>query len=92
MGSNQPGNLAADPAFADPLTQLRSSLDQWIVETVDKGAIDERTTVDLDAVMREKWKSYANAMKKRGLAADTSDEDYLEWWKSELAVPESVSP
>ena len=84
-------NLSADPAFADQLAELRSSLDQWIVETVDMGAIDESTTVDLDAVMREKWKSYANVMKKRGLAAETSDEDYLDWWRSELAVPESAS-
>ncbi|MGB7343957.1 MAG: sulfatase [Pirellulaceae bacterium] len=79
-------NLASDPDHADRLAEMRAELEKWIVQTGDKGAIDESLTVELNALKAEKWKWYANTMKKRGLDPDLSDRDYLNWWKTELGV------
>ncbi len=79
-------NLAADPAFAGKLAELRGSLDRWIEETGDLGSVDEGLTVDLDALMESKRKSYEKSMKSRGLDPDLSDRDYLDWWEKELGV------
>ncbi len=79
-------NLATDPAFAESLGKLSTALDNWIEETGDLGAVDESLTVDLDAVMDEKWDSYEKRMRSRGLTGETTDREYLEWWKKELGV------
>lgn len=79
-------NLAFDPAHSVTLAELRESVQNWIVESNDQGAIDESKTVDFDALMEEKWKYYSNTMKKRGLDPNLSDRDYLNWWKKELGV------
>ena len=79
-------NLADDPKFAEKLAELRDTVDQWIAETGDKGAIDEAETVDLDAVKKEKWTWYEKSMRKRGLDPALSDREYLNWWKKELGV------
>ncbi len=83
---NEMNNLAGDPKFADKLAELRGDVNSWIKETNDLGAVDESLTVDLDKVMAEKWKSYEKKMKSRGLEADVSDRDYLDWWEKELGV------
>lgn len=83
---NEMENLAADPDFADVLKQFRSDLDDWIEETGDLGAVDETLTVDLDAVLEEKWKTYEKKMKSRGLSGDVSNREYLDWWEKELGV------
>ena len=79
-------NLATDPAYADKLAELRAAVDSWIEESNDLGAGDESQTVDLEKVMAEKWKSYENRMKSRGLSGDTPDREYLDWWEEELGV------
>ena len=61
-------------------------MESWILESVDLGAVDESETVDLDAVMEEKWQSYEKKMRSRGLDPKTSDREYLNWWESELGV------
>ena len=79
-------NLAADPAYARQLAEMRGAVDQWIEETGDKGAINEGETVDLETLMQEKWKYYEKAMERRGLDPNLSDHAYLNWWKKELGV------
>ena len=79
-------NLAADPGYAEKLIELRKSVETWIEESHDLGAVDESLTVDLDKVMEEKWQSYDRKMNSRGLSADISDRDYLDWWERELGV------
>ncbi len=79
-------NLAADPKHEDQLAKMRDAVNDWIVETGDKGAIDESETVDLEAVMAEKWKWYEKTMRGRGLDPDLSDREYLNWLKKDLGV------
>ena len=79
-------NLAADPAYAEKLAELSTAVDTWIEESGDPGAVDESLTVDLEAVMKEKWDAYERNMKKRGLSGDTPDREYLDWWAQELGL------
>ncbi|MDF1659458.1 MAG: sulfatase [Verrucomicrobiales bacterium] len=78
-------NLADDPAFSEQLSALSNAVDTWIEESGDLGAVDESLTVDLEAVMAEKWASYEKRMKSRGLSGETSNREYLDWWEKELA-------
>ena len=57
-----------------------------IAETGDTGAIDESQTVDMDALMKSKWKYYTSSMKRRELDPELSDREYLQWWQKELGV------
>lgn len=82
-------NLAGAPAHADRLAKMRGEVEQWIEETNDQGAIDERLTVDLDAVLAEKWAWYEKTMRKRGLDPNLSNRAYLDWWEQELLSPET---
>ena len=79
-------NLAASPAYAEKLVELRNAVNQWIESTGDLGAIDEGESVDLDALKKSKWKSYEKTMKRRGLDPRLSDRAYLNWWKKELGI------
>lgn len=79
-------NLAADPAYADKLGELRTAVDDWVRQTGDLGAVDESQTVDLDKLISEKWHWYAQTMKSRGLAPDVPDREYLEWWQQQLGL------
>ena len=79
-------NLAADPTHAKTLAELRGKIDKWIIDTKDQGTIDESKTVDMKELMAGKRKYYENAMKKRDLNPDLSDEVYLKWWEKELQV------
>tara|TARA_R110002049_G_scaffold285698_1_gene466672 strand:- start:44931 stop:46370 length:1440 start_codon:yes stop_codon:yes gene_type:complete len=80
-------NLASDPQYESTLRTLRAKVDQWIVDTGDKGAIDESESVDLEALMQSKRKSYYEKnMSKRGLDPNLSNQEYLEWWEQELGI------
>ncbi|MEM7697313.1 MAG: sulfatase, partial [Verrucomicrobiota bacterium] len=79
-------NLAADPEYAATLREMRAALSDWLQQTDDRGAVDENLTVDLEAVMTEKWGAFERRMKSRGLTAETSDQQYLDWWEQELGV------
>ncbi len=83
---NEMNNLADDPAYTETLVKLRGAVETWIKESHDLGAVDEGKTVDLKAVMEEKWKTYERKMKSRGLSAEVSNRAYLEWWEKELGV------
>lgn len=85
---NEMNNLASAPAFAVKLEELRADVNRWIEESNDLGAVDESLTVDLEKVMEEKWNTYDRNMKKRGLSADVSDREFLDWWIKELRVEE----
>ena len=41
---HQINNLASDPAYADALKDMRKTLDTWIVESGDKGQVEETET------------------------------------------------
>lgn len=89
---NEMKNLASNPEHAATLEKFRAEIDDWIVETGDLGAIDEGLTVDLDKVMKEKWETYSRNMKKRGLSADVSDRDYLDWWEHQMGITNTAAP
>lgn len=80
-------NLADSSDHQATLERLRQSLDNWMEETNDQGAQDESLVVDMDALMAEKRQWYERTMKRRGLPADISDRDYLDWWKQQLQTP-----
>lgn len=79
-------NLAGDPNYSNQLKSFRRKIDNWVIETNDQGAIDESLTVDMDALTASKWKWFESTMKKRGLPAETSDDDYLAWWEQQLQI------
>ena len=79
-------NLSGDSDFQPKLVEMQSRLDRWIVETNDKGRLDESLTVDIGALKEEKWKSFERKMKSRGLDPNLSDRAYLAWWKEELGT------
>ncbi len=79
-------NLASDPKFKNKLEELRKTLKVWVLETGDRGEMDENKTVDLKKVMVEKKKYYERTMKRRGLNPNLSDADYLKWWEGELGI------
>jgi uncharacterized sulfatase len=80
-------NLVNDVKYAAKLEELRDQLATWIKDSGDQGAIDEGETVDLAALMREKWKYYEKSMQRRNLDPGLSDRAYLNWWKKELGTP-----
>ena len=77
-------NLATKPEYQSQLQQLRRALDAWILQTHDQGAVDESETVEMDALMMEKWRYYEKNMQRRGLDPLLSDGDYLRWWEEQL--------
>lgn len=79
-------NLATDPNHSGQLNRMRATLDDWIEQTGDKGAIDEGLTVDMDKLRAGKWAWFEKTMRSRGLNSDSSNDDYLQWWKSQLGV------
>ena len=79
-------NLADNPDYAEKLAELREMVNDWIAETGDTGAIDESQTVDMEELMKSKWKYYTNSMKRRGLDPGLSEREYLQWWQNELRV------
>ena len=63
--------------------ELRAALDQWIVETDDKGEIPESEEVT------KYWdenahKQYVKRMESRGSKMALNSEEYLAWWEKRL--------
>ena len=79
-------NLATTKEYANVLRTMRRALSEW----QDKYDFDydqpEMSAEELRKLIASKRKWYRNTMKKRGLAADTSDEQYLAWWQKELKL------
>lgn len=76
-------NLAGNAKYRKKLRELRDELDRWIIETNDMGQRPE------DEKIAQYWNTYhskrhRSAMQKRGLGADYSDEEYLQWWRKRL--------
>ena len=76
-------NIADDPRYENILVELRAALDQWVVETGDKGEVPESEEVT------KYWdenahKQYVEKMESRGFNADFSSEEYLAWWEKRL--------
>jgi len=80
-------NLARNPEHQEILTKMREELNRWIKDTGDMGEISEAkdTVAHEQARMQKKHEA---TMKKRGLSARISDEDYLKWWEEKLLATE----
>jgi len=80
-------NLAKSSEHQEILTKMREELNRWIKDTGDMGQIPEAR----DTVAREQarmQKKHEATMKKRGLSARISDENYLKWWEEKLLAIE----
>ncbi|MCH8289959.1 sulfatase [Candidatus Poribacteria bacterium] len=78
-------NLVEDEECEAVRNELRSRLDQWIIETGDMGEIPEGAEVvaywdNQMAGQFEKW------MENKGLSSDITDEEYLAWWEQKLTT------
>jgi uncharacterized sulfatase len=76
-------NLASEPAYHRILKELAGELDRWMLETADMGRIAE------DKEVTEYWKREAAArykrdMKIKGLLAESSPEEHLQWWEEQF--------
>lgn len=81
-------NLASDPAHAETLAELRGKLETWLAETGDQGAEPEGDAAFFEELLANSRRYYENGMKRKKLAPDISDRDYLEWWERELGIKE----
>jgi N-sulfoglucosamine sulfohydrolase len=76
-------NLANDPAHAATLRDLRAMLDRWMKDTVDRGGTPE-TNPTLETVVNQTRKTtYEKPLKARGLSAQPTDAQMIEWWEKE---------
>ncbi len=71
-------NLVDDPGHKDILAKLRSKLDTWL-EEADRGTYpeDPEEITYWESFMK---KNFEIRMKRRGLATDISDEEFLKYW------------
>jgi hypothetical protein len=76
-------NLAEDRKLRGVLRAHGRQLDKWITSTQDRGEQPEDPQV-VAYWQKDMTESYKNQMEKRGLSADTSDEEYLKWWEKKL--------
>ncbi|MBN1126597.1 MAG: sulfatase [Sedimentisphaerales bacterium] len=76
-------NLAEDPKYTHVLRELRDRLETWIIETDDKGRFPEPQEVQeyWDTYMTQQYEGW---MKRKGLSAAVSDEEYLAWWEKKM--------
>ena len=76
-------NLAADPAHAKTLAELRAKLDAWMAQTSDQGGVPE-TQPALEEIIRQTRKAtWERPLKKRGLPNPPSDPQMIDWWLKE---------
>ena len=76
-------NLAADPEHKQTLEKLRGILDKWIHQTADQGGIPEDPQIGVRAY-KDVQQYYEPEQKKRGLSANASPAEYLEYWQKTL--------
>ena len=79
-------SLAAVPAYADTLALLRQRLNTWLAQT-DRGTYPEapEEIAYAEQLMEDRFQQN---MAREGLAADLSDEAFLQWWKEQLGIVE----
>ncbi|MDW7694283.1 sulfatase [Flammeovirgaceae bacterium SG7u.111] len=76
-------NLAEDSAYAEKMVEMRAQLDIWLEES-DKGKYPEAPK-EIEFAQQHAKEFFPIQMKnKRGLAADISDEEFLEYWEKVL--------
>ncbi len=79
-------NLVNDPKHQATLSQMRERLDQWL-EEADKGKYPE-DPAEIKYAEDLMKKRFVQQMKKKGLQADTPDEEFLEYWEKVLTPTE----
>jgi uncharacterized sulfatase len=75
--------LADDRKLRSVLRQHSRKLDEWIKSTKDQGEQPEDPQV-VAYWQDDMAKSYLEEMKRRNLAPEISDEEYLKWWEKKL--------
>lgn len=73
-------NLAADPAHAATLSELRTRLDHWIAETGDEGGTPETNPTLEQIILQTRKATWERPIKQRGLPNPPSDQDMIDWW------------
>ncbi len=76
-------NLADDRKLRGVLREHSRKLDEWIKSTKDQGEQPEDPQV-VAYWQDDMAKAYLEEMKKRNLAPEISDEEYLKWWEKKL--------
>jgi uncharacterized sulfatase len=76
-------NRADDTEIQNDFAFLSDSLDAWIDNYGDQGAIPENPAVVAEEA-REMHTSHIKRMKAKGLNADVNDEELIAWWESQL--------
>jgi N-sulfoglucosamine sulfohydrolase len=76
-------NLADDRKLRGVLRKHSRKLDGWIRSTKDQGEKPEDPQI-VAYWQDEMMKSYMLEMKRRNLAPDIPDEEYLKWWEKRL--------
>jgi uncharacterized sulfatase len=79
-------NLADIEAHASRLTRMRATMDGWMTELGDHGAMGEEP-MTLAAEARKMHEAFGQRMAARGLAADIPPSEFLAWWEQHLLGP-----
>ena len=78
-------NLAEDPQYRDKLTEMRNVLNDWIVETEDKGEIPEPRE-ETEYWQNMQSQRHEETLKDRGLTRRSMPEDYMKYWNKKLGL------
>ena len=74
-------NVANDTRSNEVMAELRSSLEEWIKASGDKGAHgDPPTEPSMEVIQKDKRADYERTWKNRVKKAAPTDEERLEWW------------
>jgi uncharacterized sulfatase len=76
-------NLANDPAYAATLRDLRANLERWMKDTGDMGGTPETKPTVAEIISETRATTYAKPLKQRGLPAQPTDAQMIEWWEKE---------
>lgn len=76
-------NLAGSEAHADVRAELAATLDTWIIESGDAGAIPEPYEIEVDWYLRNQaW--YHQTLEERGMLGEDTPERHVEYWTERL--------
>ena len=76
-------NLAKNPGHEETLQKLRATLDHWIEDSGDLGALPEPVELT-DFARSDSRARFDEAMIKRGIARDAPPEVHVSWWEKKL--------
>ena len=81
-------DVAADPQHATTLAGMQRELAEWVDASGDRGALpDPPTEPTLAEMQKAKRLTYQRAWQARGLPAEPTDEERLQWWEQSYHLP-----